>query len=84
MTNIIHIATRKGLFTLKRSATGQWEIADLAFLGSPVSMSLADPRDGNWYAALELGHFGAHLHRSSDQGKTWTEVAAPKYPEGAT
>lgn len=84
MSNTIHLGTRKGLFTFKRSKKGPWEIADVAFLGSPVSMSLADPRDGNWYACLELGHFGAHLHRSSDQGKTWTEVATPKYPEGAT
>jgi photosystem II stability/assembly factor-like uncharacterized protein len=83
MSNTIHVSSRKGLFTLERSAGGEWEIADHAFLGSPVSMSLADSRNGNWYAALELGHFGAHLHRSSDRGKTWTEVAAPKYPEGA-
>lgn len=84
MTGTIHVSTRKGLFTLGRSSTGQWETVNVSFLGSPLSMSLADPRDGNWYAAADLGHFGAHLHRSSDRGVTWTEVAAPVFPEGAT
>ncbi len=80
----IHISTRKGLFTLTRSATGRWETVNVAFLGSPVTISLADPRDGSWYAALDHGHFGAHLHRSRDRGATWTEVAVPAFPDGAT
>ena len=33
-----------------------------------------------WYAALDHGHFGVHLHRSDDDGATWTEIAAPEYP----
>ena len=79
----IHVSTRKGLFTFTRSAAGRWDIANVAFLGSPLSMSLADPRDGTWYAALNLGHFGAHLHRSRDRGATWTEIAVPTFPDGA-
>ena len=47
---------------------------------------LADPRDSGGgsgrtiYAALDHGHFGRKLHRSRDNGATWTEIAAPKYP----
>ena len=40
-----------------------------------------DPRSGDLIAALNHGHFGIKLHRSRDGGATWTEIAAPKYPE---
>ena len=40
-----------------------------------------DPRNGDLIAALNHGHFGIKLHRSRDGGATWTEIAAPKYPE---
>ena len=73
------VSTRKGLFTV----TGRGANATLtgaAFVGDNVSLALADPRDGAWYAALDHGHFGAKLHRSDDRGATWTEIAAPAYP----
>lgn len=79
------VATRKGLFELQRSDAGatDWRIARVSFLGEPVSMLLppdaADPQ-GRMLAALNLGHFGVHLHRSDDAGATWAEVAAPTYP----
>jgi hypothetical protein len=73
-------ATRKGLFTLRRGASG-WRIAGATFLGDPVTLALADPRDGALYAALDHGHFGVKLHRSDDGGETFTEVAAPVYPK---
>jgi len=75
------LGTRKGLFRLQKN-TGGWEIADVAFRGHPVSYVFVDPRDGAIYAALNLGHFGAKLHRSDDDGATWTEVAVPVFPEG--
>ncbi|MCG8451393.1 MAG: hypothetical protein MI725_17645 [Pirellulales bacterium] len=83
MAQRIHVSTRKGLFTFEHG-TGGWDIVDVAFLGVPVTMSLADARDGSWYAALDHGHFGVHLHRSRDEGKHWEEITAPQYPEGAT
>ena len=73
------VSTRKGLFTCERAASG-WRIARTSFLGDRVALTLVDPRDGAWYAALDHGHFGAKLHRSSDRGATWTEVATPAYP----
>ena len=79
MTDTWLISTRKGLFTLEgRGAHAR--VAAAAFVGDNVTLALADPRDGAWYAALDHGHFGAKLHRSDDRGATWTEIAAPAYP----
>lgn len=88
MSDRLQVATRKGLFTIERSGGG-WAISEPAFLGVPVSMVLSDHRpgagrDGTLYAAIAHGHFGCHLHRSRDGGKSWEEIAAPKFPEGAT
>ena len=59
MADRLHVATRKGLFELARGH-GIWEVADVQFLGDPVSAVLAEA-DGTVYAALDLGHFGAKL-----------------------
>jgi len=48
------------------------------FLGDNVSVTLTDHRDGRRYAALDHGHFGVKLHRSTATG--WEEIAAPTYP----
>lgn len=84
MSDRFHVSTHKGLFTISRSESGQWLVGEPAFLGMNITMSLADPRDGSWYAAIDHGHFGTHLHRSLDQGKTWDEVAVPQFPDGET
>jgi hypothetical protein len=73
------ISTRKGLFVAGR-APGGWSVARASFVGDRVSLAIADPRDGMWYAALDHGHFGVKLQRSEDRGRSWTEVAAPAYP----
>ncbi len=78
--DILDVATRKGLFRLRRGAGGWAVEGPPAFLGEPVSAMLTDPRDGTRYAALRLGHFGCRLHRSGDGGAGWTEIAAPAYP----
>jgi hypothetical protein len=80
------LSTRKGLFELARNGAG-WELGASHFLGEPVSIALADGRDGSLYAALNLGHFGVKLHRKDAGGDSWTEIAAPAYPpkpEGST
>lgn len=82
MSESIHVATRKGLFLLERRA-GAWAIERVSFLGDPVTMVLEDPRDRRLYAALALGHFGVKLHRSTDRGRTWTEVKAPAFAANA-
>jgi len=80
MSDRLHVATRKGLFSFQRNGGG-WEAAGApAFLGEPVSQVLTDPRDGAVYAALRLGHFGVKLHRSDDGGESWTALPAPAFP----
>ena len=83
MSDLLHLSTRKGLFTVKREYN-QWKIADVAFLGMNVTMSLADSRDSSWLAAIDHGHFGTHLHRSRNAGNHWEEIAVPQYPKGET
>src|SRR5271166_1179405 len=77
MADRLHVATRKGLFELVRG-NGTWEVADVQFLGDPVSAVLADA-DGAVYAALDLGHFGAKLWRRDPAG-AWQELASPAFP----
>lgn len=79
MSDRIFLATRKGLFRVDRVA-GTWKIAATSFLGDHVSLVLPDRRDGSVYAGLDHGHFGAKMHRSRDEGKTWEEIPAPEYP----
>ncbi len=79
MSDRLFVTTRKGLFTLARDAS-RWSIASTHFLGDPVTVVLDDPRDGAWYAALDLGHFGVKLRRSRDRGATWEEIATPAFP----
>lgn len=78
MSERIRVATRKGLFTVDRGAPGAWKVSGQSFVGDPVTMVLDDPRDGTVYAALNLGHFGVKMHRSSD-GESWEEIQAPAF-----
>jgi hypothetical protein len=78
MSDRLLVSTRKGLVALVR-ANGDWTVERTSFLGDNVTLALADPRDGTWYAALNLGHFGVKLHRSTDAGASWTEIAVPAY-----
>lgn len=43
MSSLLHVATRKGFFTINSSASG-WEIGKVDFPGQNVTMSLHDPR----------------------------------------
>lgn len=79
MNDTLLVSTRKGLFTVKqRSPRGDWDIASVDFLGDNVTLALADRRDGRRYAALDHGHFGVKVHRSTTSG--WEEIATPTYP----
>lgn len=81
MSDRLLVATRKGLFDLRRTKMG-WKIQNTSFLGDHVSAVLRDPRDGSLYAGLNHGHFGCKMQRSDDDGKTWNEIGCPAYPEG--
>lgn len=75
------LGTRKGLFLFERRG-GDWKPAGVSFLGIPISFAMIDPRTGILWAGQDHGHWGCKLSRSRDRGRTWEEVAAPKYPEG--
>jgi len=81
MTDRILVASRKGLFTIRRGREQRWAVQRADFLGDHISLCLHDPRSGALYAAFQHGHFGVKLHRSTDGGKTWHEGAKPVYPE---
>ena len=76
------IGTRKGL-VVYQLINDQWKYRSLHFKGIPVSIAYIDERNGQWWACLDHGHWGVKLHYSKDAGKNWTEIAAPKYPEGS-
>jgi photosystem II stability/assembly factor-like uncharacterized protein len=76
------VGTRKGLFVLK-NGKGGWKVSTYAHSASPVPYACVDPRHGTLWASIDHGHWGCKLHRSSDLGKTWEEVEAPKYPKSA-
>ena len=79
MSDRLYVSTRKGLFTVSRGTGGGWSITGTAFLGDNVTLTMTDPRDGRTYAALDHGHFGVKVHRSTGDGG-WEEIAAPVYP----
>jgi hypothetical protein len=76
VTNRLHVGTRKGLFEIARR-NGTWDVADVGFLGDPVTAVLAD--GDRLYAALDLGHFGTKLWRRTGSSD-WQELAAPIFP----
>ncbi|HEY6989622.1 MAG TPA: hypothetical protein VH369_14610 [Bryobacteraceae bacterium] len=79
MSTRFHVATRKGLFTLDRGASG-WSITQTSFLGDNCTLLMHDARSGDLIATLNHGHFGIKMHRSRDGGASWTEIATPQYP----
>lgn len=49
-----------------------------------MTQFLVDPRDGAWYAALRMGHFGVKMRKSIDRGTNWSEIASPAFPTKPT
>ena len=58
-------------------------IARTSFLGDNVTLAMHDPRERRTcYAALNHGHFGVKLHRSTRRRRhVAAELPTPKYPE---
>ncbi|MEK7763320.1 MAG: glycosyl hydrolase [Nitrospirota bacterium] len=81
------IGTRKGAFTLKSDqARRTWKVSPPMFLGHIIHHVVADPRDRRTVLmAASTGHLGPTIFRSTNAGKSWTEVTAPpafaKVPE---
>jgi photosystem II stability/assembly factor-like uncharacterized protein len=76
------VGTRKGLFTL-RSDDGRrdWQLAGPALTGWEVMHATRDPRSGTIHAATNNFVYGATVHRSTDEGATWTRAEEIGLPE---
>ena len=77
------VASRKGLFVMCGQGAN-WRITAHHFVGDPVTQVLEDPRDGAWYCALRMGHFGVKMRKSMDRGASWQDIAAPAFPSKPT
>ncbi len=82
MSTTLILGTKKGLLVVEKGARA-WRTRPLQHAGIHVSYAWNDARTDTLWAALGHGHWGGKLSKSTDGGATWTEVAAPKYPEGA-
>src|SRR5262245_17338849 len=80
MADHLYVSTRKGLMVYGRNGKG-WVHKKTHFLGSPVSLTLASADNKTVIAALNLGHFGVKLHRSTDGCENWTELTPPQFPK---
>jgi photosystem II stability/assembly factor-like uncharacterized protein len=73
------VGTRKGLFTVEVNGARS-EVTSFSFPAVPVVAATVDERDGAIYVGLQHGHFGPKLHRSTDGGVTFEEIATPSLP----
>lgn len=82
MSDRLILGTRKGTFVLEKSG-GRWQHTHRGHAGVNVAYAAQDPRAGTVWSALDHGHWGPKLSRSTDGGKTWEDAPQIKYPEGA-
>ena len=73
------VGTAKGLVVYHQKHD-DWQIASVHFAGFPVSMVYVDQRTQTWWAGLPHRHWGQKLQRSTDKGRTWQQIATPRYP----
>jgi photosystem II stability/assembly factor-like uncharacterized protein len=82
MSDRILVGTRKGTFLVDRGS-GRWRATLAGHAGGSCNYAARDPFTGTMWALLGFGHWGAKLSKSTDEGKTWSDAAQIKYPEGA-
>ncbi|MBK9072644.1 MAG: glycosyl hydrolase [Myxococcales bacterium] len=74
------IGTRKGAFRLDSTDRKTWKLSGPQFLGNLVYHVMRNAKN-TLLMATSAGHLGPALHRSTDDGATWVEVAnPPKFP----
>src|ERR1043166_4567068 len=76
---LLMVATRKGAWLLHGDAARKtWRAEGPHFLGQIIHHMVIDPRDGKTIlAAVSTGHLGPTIFRSTNRGKSWTEVKQP-------
>ena len=81
---ILFIGTKRGLFVARSDADRrEWTISDPLLVGREIYHALLDPRDNRTaWAASDHKVWGAHIHRSDDQGESWDLLEeAPHYAD---
>jgi photosystem II stability/assembly factor-like uncharacterized protein len=78
---LLPVGTRKGLFLVRGDGRSKWEVEGPLLPGWSVFHATVDPRDGVLYAATNNFFYGATVHRSPDEGKTWERAEELGLPE---
>jgi photosystem II stability/assembly factor-like uncharacterized protein len=82
MAKMILAGTRKGLFLLRGNGDhSSFEVSEPVLAGWEVYHAMQDPRDGSLWAAANNWVYGATVHRSTDNGKTWNRSESLGLPE---
>jgi photosystem II stability/assembly factor-like uncharacterized protein len=82
MTVTLLVGTQRGLFIAWSEDRADWRIEGPHMEGREVYHAIRDPRTGTLWAATDHKVWGAHVHRSDDDGRTWNVLdAAPHYTD---
>jgi photosystem II stability/assembly factor-like uncharacterized protein len=66
------IGTRRGLFIARSDAARrEWTLSEPLLAGREVYHTSRDARTGLWWATTRHAVWGAHIHFSRDDGRTW-------------
>lgn len=81
---ILLVGTTRGLFVLRSDPDRKrWKVSPPKMVGHEVYHAIIDPRAPNIaWAATDHKVWGAHVHRSTDQGESWEVLEeAPHYDD---
>lgn len=74
----ILVGTSKGLVIFGQHKDNV-QYQDHHFPGFSINMIFVDPIDGDWWVGVSHKHWGQKLHKTSNEGKTWSEIPVPNY-----
>lgn len=76
------VGTRRGLFVARSQDRSAWRVEGPHLEGREVFHAIRDPRTGDLWATTDHKVWGAHVHRSRDDGRSWELLeAAPHHPD---
>ena len=78
----VYLGTRKGTYVAESDrARRKWKVRGPYQPGNDVFHVAPDPRArGHVYAGVNNAYWGPTMYRSTNHGKTWTEIAPPLLP----
>src|SRR5579862_3368459 len=78
----VYLGTRKGTFVAEsEKARRKWKVRGPYHPGNDIYHVAPDPRArGHVYAGVNSEFWGPMLYRSTNHGKSWTEIAPPLLP----